>query len=37
VTFQQAKERFPDYIIRDPNRKSDPLDHRLPGSYGSRQ
>ena len=37
ITLRQAKERFPEFVIRDADKRTDPLDHRLPGSYGSRQ
>ena len=36
LTLRQAKEQFPDFIIRNGDRRTDPLDHRLPGGYGSR-
>jgi hypothetical protein len=37
VTLREAKERFPEYVVRDADKRTDPLDRRLPGSYGSRQ
>jgi hypothetical protein len=37
LTLSQAKERFPAFVIRDADKRTDPLDYRLPGSYGSRQ
>jgi hypothetical protein len=37
LTLREAKERFPEFVIRDAGKRTDPLDYRLPGSYGSRQ
>jgi len=37
ITLAQAKAMFPEYKIVVEGRKRDPLDYRLPGSYGSRQ
>jgi hypothetical protein len=37
IPLRQAKKRFPEYLIRDADKRTDPLDYRLPGSYGSRQ
>jgi hypothetical protein len=37
LTLSEAKERFPEFVIRDAGKRTDPLDYRLPGSYGSRQ
>jgi hypothetical protein len=37
LTLRDAKERFPEYVIRNADKRTDPLDFRLPGSYGSRQ
>ena len=37
ITLSQSKSRFPEYVIRNADHRTDPLDHRLPGSYGSRQ
>jgi hypothetical protein len=37
ITLGGARARFKQYRIRDASRRTDPLDYRLPGSYGSRQ
>ena len=37
LPLRQAKERFPEFVIRDAGKRTDPLDYRVPGSYGSRQ
>jgi hypothetical protein len=37
ITLERAKDLFPAYKIVGGGRKRDPLDYRLPGSYGSRQ
>ena len=34
VTLREAQERFPEYVVRDADKRTDPVDHRLPGSYG---
>ena len=37
VTLGEAKERFAEHVIRDAGRRTDPIDYRVPRSYGSRQ
>ena len=37
LTLREAIERFPGFVVHDAKRGTDPLDYRLPGSYGSRQ
>jgi hypothetical protein len=37
LTLREAKDRFPEFVIRNAGRRTDPLDYRLPGGYGSRQ
>ena len=36
MTLREAKERFREYVVRDADKRTDPLARRLPGSYGSR-
>jgi hypothetical protein len=37
ITLGQARQTLSEHVIRNADHRSDPLDYRLPGSYGSRQ